>query len=56
MKLEAGKRKLNDKCFLAERYMKVQNGLLQSSGIPVAPLLLQENGMLSELIYAPVFY
>ena len=44
------------KCFLAEGCMKVQNGLLQSSGIPVAPLLLQEDGTLSELVYAPVFY
>lgn len=42
--------------FLADRYMKVQNGPLQSSGIPVAPPRLQEDGTLSELVYAPVLY
>lgn len=42
------------KHFLAERYMKVQNGLLQSCGILVL-LVLQEDGMLYELVCAPVF-
>lgn len=53
--IRSGKRKA-EWHFLAERYMKVQNGLLQSSGILVAPLLLREDGTLSELVYAPVFY
>lgn len=44
------------KHFLAERDLKVQNGLLQSSGIPVPPLLLREDRTLSELVYASVFY
>lgn len=43
------------KHFLAETDMKVQSGLLQNSGIPVALLLLQEGGILSKLAYAPVF-
>lgn len=43
------------KHFLAEADIKVQDVPLQNSGIPVALLFLQQGGMLSNLVYAPVF-
>lgn len=51
MKSEAGKGNISWK-----RYTKVQNGLLQNSGLPVALLFSREDGMLSEPVYGPAFY